>query len=231
MKWMTATDKLSWLDIICGGNMRQYSVIDRIILNIDAALSTVVGSQFQSRPNPAEGLETKTLTASDQKKSQGFMRVNHAGEVCAQALYRGQLAFAKEGATRDMLEKAALEETDHLAWTHQRLRELETHRSYLNFFWYMNSFCIGLVASRLGDKWSLGFVEETEAQVFMHLEGHLEAISKDDLRSRAIITKMRDDEAHHGACARHTGAVDLPLIVKRIMSAHAWVMKKIAYYI
>jgi ubiquinone biosynthesis monooxygenase Coq7 len=211
--------------------VRRYNLLDKIVMQIDGAVNTVLASQFQSRSNPADGLDEAPLSSSEQRKSQGYMRVNHTGEVCAQALYRGQLAFAKDDVTRDMLEKAAVEETDHLAWTHQRLQELDTHRSYLNFFWYINSFFMGMLASKIGDKWSLGFVEETERQVSEHLDDHLDGIAKDDLRSRAIISKMRDDEAEHGACANAAGAAQLPGLVIKLMTLHAGFMKKIVYFI
>jgi ubiquinone biosynthesis monooxygenase Coq7 len=211
--------------------MRRYSLIDKMIMQVDGVLNTVLATQFQSRPNPAADIEEQELTQDEKRKSQGYMRVNHTGEVCAQALYRGQLVFAKDGATADMLKQAAIEETDHLAWTHQRLKQLDTHRSYLNFFWYVNSFLTGMLAARFGDKWSLGFVEETEKQVSDHLTDHLEDMSLEDKRSRAIITRMREDEEHHGAQAKAAGASELPLLVKRLMTLQARVMKAITYHL
>lgn len=211
--------------------MRRYNLIDKVLMQFDGALNTVLATQFQSRPNPADDLVDGQLSAADKRQSQGFMRVNHTGEVCAQALYRGQLVFAEDDKTVAMLQQAATEETDHLTWTHQRLQELDTHRSYLNFFWYVNSFCMGMLAAKIGDRWSLGFVEETEKQVSNHLADHLDKLSIDDLRSRAIVEQMRVDEEHHGAQAQAAGAAELPLPVKKIMSWHALVMKKLAYYI
>lgn len=200
-------------------------------MQFDGALNTVLAVQFSSRPNPADGVTEHDLSSAEKRQSQGFMRVNHTGEVCAQALYRGQLVFAQDDKTAAMLQQAAIEETDHLAWTHQRLQELDTHRSYLNFFWYMNSFCMGMLAAKLGDQWSLGFVEETEKQVSAHLTDHLHQLSTADLRSRAIVEQMRHDEEHHGAQAKAAGASELPIIVRTLMSLHAWVMKKLAYSI
>ncbi len=211
--------------------MRHYSVLDKIIMQIDAAVHTVLAEQSASRPNPAQSVAECALSATDQRKSQGYMRVNHTGEVCAQALYHGQMVFTEDATTHTLLQQAASEETDHLAWTHQRLKELDTHRSYLNFFWYMHSFCLGMLASKCGDVWSLGFVEETERQVAAHLTGHLSALSTQDLRSRAIISAMREDEQRHGASAKAAGAADLPRPVKTLMAWHAFVMKQLAYYI
>lgn len=211
--------------------MRGYSFIDKVLMQVDAALNTILGSQFSSRSNPADGIVDGELSAADKRQSQGFMRVNHTGEVCAQALYRGQLLFAEDNNTTAMLQQAAIEETDHLAWTHQRLQELNTHRSYLNFFWYINSFCMGMLAAKCGDRWSLGFVEETEKQVSDHLTDHLKNLSPQDLRSHAIIKQMRVDEEHHGAQAQQAGATKLPSVVKTLMSCHAAMMKKLAYSI
>ncbi|PHQ78538.1 MAG: demethoxyubiquinone hydroxylase family protein [Coxiella sp. (in: Bacteria)] len=211
--------------------MRTLSFLDKIIMQVDGALNTVFSDQSQTRPNPADDVADVELTAEEQRKSQGFMRVNHTGEVCAQALYRGQLAFAKEGKTADMLEQAAIEETDHLAWTHQRLQQLDTHRSYLNFFWYVKSFGLGMLAAKCGDKWSLGFVEETERQVSDHLTSHLDRLPEADLRSRAIVEQMRDDEEQHGAQAKAAGAQELPTFVKCLMTLQSKVMTTIAYYL
>ena len=211
--------------------MRHYSLLDRIITRIDTGFNTVFSIQSASRPNPANDQPYQELSPKELRCSQGFMRVNHSGEVCAQALYRGQLVFAQNEFVHKMLIDAAIEETDHLAWTHQRLQELKTHRSYLNIFWYINSFCIGLLASKLGDQWSLGFIEETERQVSAHLTGHLDRLGPADLRSRNIVLQMRDDEEHHWASAKQAGAIDLPVIVKTLMRLHAKVLTTVAYYV
>ncbi len=211
--------------------MRHYTWIDAVLMKIDDALNTVFLRQQQSRPNPASGIEDSVLSAQERRQSQGFMRVNHSGEVCAQALYDGQLVLAKNQKTRDMLKTAAIEETDHLAWTHQRLQELETHRSYLNLFWYINSFVIGMIAAKCGDHVSLGFVEETERQVSDHLTSHLDRLPQQDARSRAIVAQMRLDEEQHGAAAQHAGAHELPTFIKQLMKLNAKVMTTLAYYL
>ena len=211
--------------------MRHHSLLDSIIARVDAGINTVFSVQLASRPNPANDQPCQDLSSTELRRSQVFMRVNHSGEVCAQALYRGQIVFAQNESVRTMLREAAIEETDHLAWTHQRLQELKTHRSYLNIFWYTNSFCIGLLASKLGDQWSLGFIEETERQVSAHLTGHLDRLGQADLRSRDIVLQMREDEEHHCASAQKAGAANLPTIVKTFMRLHAKVLTTVAYYV
>lgn len=210
--------------------MRHYTFLDNVLMKVDGALNTVFSKQPESRPNPASSIDDSELSAQERRQSQGFMRVNHSGEVCAQALYDGQLALAKNKKTREMLKQAAIEETDHLAWTHQRLQELDTHRSYLNFFWYVNSFAIGMIAAKCGDKISLGFVEETERQVSEHLTSHLDRLPQHDARSRAIVEQMRIDEEQHGAAAGRAGASELPSFVKYLMKLNAKVMTTLAYY-
>jgi len=210
---------------------RQFQLIDHVLGHLNDAMQTIFGEYQSARPNPAEMQPDHPLSADQIKQSVGYMRVNHSGEVCAQALYQGQLAVAKNEKTRDMLAKACDEETDHLAWTFERLQELKSHRSYLNVFWYTNSYLIGMVAGLFGDKWSLGFVEETENQVGQHLQGHLDRIAKDDKKSRAIIELMKEDEAHHGAAAAKAGAVTLPFVVKGLMRLQSKVLTTLAYYL
>lgn len=211
--------------------MRYYTWIDDILMKVDSALNTVCSHQPQSRPNPADDIKESALSSQQRRQSQGFMRVNHSGEVCAQALYDGQLVLAKNQKTRKMLKQAAIEETDHLAWTRQRLQELETHRSYLNLFWYVNSFLIGMIAAKCGDHLSLGFVEETERQVSDHLTSHLNRLPKQDRRSRAIVAQMRLDEEQHGQAAQRAGAHELPTPIKKLMKLNAKVMTTLAYYL
>lgn len=213
--------------------MRNYRLLDKIIAGVDAGINTVFLSQSASRPTPGDSklAQSQELSPSDKRRSQGFMRVNHSGEVCAQALYSGQLVFAKSERVRHMLAQAAIEETDHLAWTHQRLQELGAYRSRLNFFWYLNSFCIGLLASRLGDQWSLGFIEETERQVSLHLKGHLDTLKNADLRSQDIIAQMQADEEYHRVSAQSLGAAELPVVIKVLMQWHAKVLTTVAYYV
>lgn len=184
-----------------------------------------------SRQNPAEGVAEPGLTEQEKTHSAGLMRVNHVGEVCAQALYAAQSAFAKTPLTREQFQKAGEEEVDHLAWTADRLRELGSRTSLLNPLWYAGSFALGAVAARLGDPVSLGFVVETERQVEAHLDRHLDELPPNDLRSRAIVTQMRDDEAAHAEAAALLGAAELPLPVKKVMEAMAKVMTTAAYRI
>ncbi len=184
-----------------------------------------------SRPNPAQGVAEPGLTEQEKTHSAGLMRVNHVGEVCAQALYAAQSAFAKTPLTREQFQKAGEEEVDHLAWTADRLRELGSRTSLLNPLWYAGSFALGAVAARLGDPVSLGFVVETERQVEAHLDRHLDELPPNDLRSRAIVTQMRDDEAAHAEAAAQLGAAELPLPVKKVMEAMAKVMTTAAYRI
>jgi len=184
-----------------------------------------------SRPNPAVGVTEPGLTEQEKTHSAGLMRVNHVGEVCAQALYAAQSAFAKTPLTREQFQKAGEEEVDHLAWTADRLQELGSRTSLLNPLWYAGSFALGAVAAKLGDPVSLGFVVETERQVEAHLDRHLEELPPNDLRSRAIVTQMRDDEVAHAEAAAQLGAAELPLPVKKVMQAMAKVMTTAAYRI
>jgi ubiquinone biosynthesis monooxygenase Coq7 len=159
------------------------------------------------------------------------MRVNHAGEVCAQALYSGQALVARDPRIRDALQAAGAEERDHLAWCRERLDELDARPSLFTPLWYVGSFTLGVASGLAGDRWSLGFLAETEAQVEKHLDGHLERISPEDQRSRAILTQMRDDENRHGETGRALGAAELPLPVKRAMKGFSKVMTRTAYWV
>lgn len=210
---------------------RRHSVLDKIIQQIDSAVNTIAGEQQTRRTNPAAHIEEQIMGDADKKRAAALMRVNHTGEVCAQALYRGQLVFAKTKKTQDMLQEACCEETDHLNWTDARIKALESHRSYLNSFWYMNSFLMGMLASSCGDKWSLGFIEETEKQVAKHLDSHLGKLPKQDAKSRAVVKQMREDELHHGEAAAKAGGVSLPAPIKCLMSLHSKVMTTLAYYL
>ena len=212
-------------------SQRHYSFLDKIIVEVDNAVNTIFGSQSSKRPDPASQIENEPMSDIDKKHAAGLMRVNHAGEVCAQALYSGQLVCAKSRSTREMLEEARLEETDHLNWTDARIKALESHRSYLNSFWYINSFLMGMLVSTFGDKWSLGFIEETENQVAKHLDSHLGKLPLDDLKSRAVVEQMREDELHHGKAAIDAGGVSLPAPVKLLMNLHSKVMTSLAYYL
>ena len=206
--------------------------VDRLIIEFDTALRSVVGGANAGRPTPDSLSNTKySLDAAERKHAAGLMRVNHVGEVCAQALYQSQKLVARDPQIREMLEHSAQEEMDHLAWCETRLKELDSHTSYLNPFWYAGSFAIGLLAGLAGDKWSLGFVAETEKQVEAHLENHLEKLPIDDQRSRAIVDQMRIDEIEHGQAALHAGGVTLPEPIQKIMQTVSKIMTTTAYKI
>jgi ubiquinone biosynthesis monooxygenase Coq7 len=205
--------------------------LDSAICAFDRTLRTMSNVATASRPNPAVGVAEPGLTEQEKAHSAGLMRVNHVGEVCAQALYAAQSAFAKTPLTREQFQKAGEEEVDHLAWTADRLQELGSRTSLLNPLWYAGSFALGAVAAKLGDPVSLGFVVETERQVEAHLDRHLDELPPNDLRSRAIVTQMRDDEVAHAEAAAGLGAAELPLPVKKVMQAMAKVMTTAAYRI
>ena len=205
--------------------------LDSAICAFDRTLRTMSNVATASRPNPAVGVAEPGLTEQEKAHSAGLMRVNHVGEVCAQALYAAQSSFAKTPLTREQFQKAGEEEVDHLAWTADRLQELGSRTSLLNPLWYAGSFALGAVAARLGDPVSLGFVVETERQVEAHLDRHLDELPANDLRSRAIVMQMRDDEVAHAEAAAQLGAAELPLPVKKVMEAMAKVMTTAAYRI
>lgn len=211
--------------------LRQFNLLDKLLIELDSGLRTVFATVESTRPNPAFLLEESAFSAAQQRKSAGLMRVNHAGEVCAQALYRAQSVFARSDDVEAVLAQASQEEMDHLSWTHKRLVELNSHRSYLNVFWYTNAFFMGLLVSLLGDRWSLGFVEETEKQVTQHLQGHLGRLPDEDLKSRSIVETMREDEQRHSASASQAGAWSMPEFIKCLMAMHAKMMTTLAYYI
>lgn len=209
--------------------IRHHSPLGRALSAIERALGTVCGAAVESRPSPALAEAQSQLPEIDRKHVAGLMRVNHTGEVCAQALYDGQAALAHDPATREHLQAAAAEETDHLAWCAQRLRELDDRPSLLNPLWYAGSFTIGALAAALGDRTSLGFVVETERQVEAHLHEHLQRLPAGDARSRAILTQMRSEEAQHAANARARGGGDLPTPIPQLMRCASAVMKAVAY--
>ncbi len=208
------------------------SPIDRLILEFDTALRSVVGGANAQRPIPGSNLASNSgLDAAERKHAAGPMRVNHVGEVCAQALYQSQKLVARNPEIQEMLNHSGQEEMDHLAWCETRLQELGSHTSYLNPLWYAGSFAIGMAAGLAGDKWSLGFVAETEKQVENHLESHLEKLPKEDQRSRAIVDQMRIDEIAHGQAAKNAGGANLPEPIQKIMQAMSKVMTTPAYQI
>ena len=212
--------------------MRHYSALDALINQADYALRTLIGTPHTTeRPNPAATIPEVTLSAEEARHAAGLMRVNHAGEVSAQALYQGQALTARLDSVRASMERAALEENDHLAWTEQRLQELHAHKSLLNPLWYSGSFAIGALAGAIGDKWSLGFVAETEHQVVRHLTQHIQQLPARDARSLAILKQMKIDEAEHATAAIDGGAATLPTPVKKLMAAMSKVMTTSAYYL
>jgi ubiquinone biosynthesis monooxygenase Coq7 len=205
--------------------------MDRLLGAFDQALRTLFAKPRGTRPCPVVPAESTHLGAQEKSHAAALMRVNHVGEICAQALYTAQALATRNGALRASLERAAREETDHLAWTQARLDELGARPSLLNPLWYAGAFGLGLVAGRLGDPVSLGFIVETERQVEAHLQGHLERLPPADHASRAIVAQMKADEAAHAQSAQAAGAVELPAPVKMAMRAAAKVMTTTAHYI
>jgi ubiquinone biosynthesis monooxygenase Coq7 len=202
------------------------------MMSFDQALRTLAGRPLTTERNdPADDYDEAELGAAEKAESVSLMRVNHAGEVAAQALYQGQALTARLGDLRARLERAAAEENDHLDWCEKRVRALDGHVSYLNPLWYAGSFAIGALAGLAGDKWSLGFVAETEKQVIEHLAGHLKRVSARDRKSRAVIEQMKIDEAHHGAEARRAGGADLPGPIRGLMRLASGVMTHTAYWV
>ena len=211
---------------------RHYSTTDSLLLNLDQALRTLFGQpQVTERPNPAESMDETELDEQQRDHTARLMRIDHTGEVCAQALYQGQALTARDQATRDSMQRSADEENDHLAWCEQRVKELGGRLSLLNPLWYAGSFAIGATAGLIGDKWSLGFVAETERQVENHLQSHLDQISTEDQRSRAILEQMKVDEIEHGHKAMAQGGVDLPAPVKAGMKLASKLMTRSVYYL
>jgi len=211
---------------------RNYSDIDQLLLLLDKGISTVFGKPVTTqRPNPAVDLAHGNLTASDKEMAGRLMRINHAGEVAAQGLYQGQALTAKLPEMREKMERAALEENDHLAWCRQRTNELGTHTSYLDPLWYAGSAAIGAIAGIVGDKWSLGFVAETEHQVVKHLVKHLAKLPENDAQSKAILEQMKEDEGHHATTAIEAGAATLPRPVVKLMSLTSKVMTRTSYWV
>jgi 3-demethoxyubiquinol 3-hydroxylase len=207
------------------------SLADRVICELDGALRALTGQHHAQRPNPAEGLADADLEADAARHAAGLMRVNHTGEICAQALYQGQAFTARDDAVRDSLRRAAAEETDHLVWCEARLAELGSGPSVLNPAFYALSFAMGAVTGLLGDRVSLGFVEATEDQVCRHLERHLDSLPAEDEKSREIVRRMHEDEARHGAEALAHGGSEFPEPVKQAMTLLSRVMTETTYRI
>ncbi len=209
---------------------RHYSPADQLLINADKAIRTLFGKpEITERPYPAQDIEDTEINETDRSHIAGLMRINHSGEVCAQALYQGQALTAKLPKVRQSMERAAQEENDHLDWCNNRLQELGSHTSYLNPLWYAGSFAIGATAGMIGDKWSLGFVAETENQVVKHLEGHLQQLPEQDARSRAILEQMQQDEDQHRTTAIKAGGAELPTPIKKLMTITSKIMTTLAY--
>lgn len=205
--------------------------LDRLITVFDKGLRTLFAPAQSVRAVPGEALAAPELTAPERELAAALMRVNHTGEICAQALYQGQAMTARESGARQALEQAAQEETEHLAWTERRIDELGGRKSLLNPLWYAGSFAIGAAAGLLGDRWNLGFLAETERQVVAHLEGHLDRLPAADAKSRAIVEQMREDEARHATSAAHHGGGELPEPARRAMRLSSKVMTGTAFWI
>lgn len=211
---------------------RQLGPLDRLLSGIDSALrASVCAPSSASRPNPAAGIVEPELATHEKSHSAGLMRVNHAGEIAAQGLYQGHAVVARDSRIERQMLEAADEELDHLAWCEERIDELGSQPSMLRPLWFAGAWAIGAVSGVLGDKWSLGFIQETERQVSAHLAGHLDRLPAADTKSRAIVARMRDEEEQHGANARDAGAVELPVPVRRFMRLTAKVMTGAAYWI
>lgn len=213
---------------------RHYSLLDRMLVPLDQTLRTLFAAHVAARPYPAESLpETPEITDDEaaRKHAAALMRINHSGEIAAQALYQGQAFVSRADATRASLMEAAREETDHLAWCAERIRELGGRTSVLNPLWYAGSFAIGALAGLAGDRVSLGFVAETERQVVEHLDGHLQRLPASDARTRAIVEQMSEDEERHGRNATLAGGAELPGPVRTLMKLSAKVMTRTAYWI
>ena len=212
-------------------NRRNYTLVDKLLITLDQGCRSLFTHPQALRENPATSVEVDVLTSAEQRHSAGLMRINHTGEICAQALYQSQALTARTQQAKESMQQSAQEENDHLVWCYQRLAQLDSHTSYLAAFWYVMSFGVGACAGLVGDRWSLGFVVETEAQVVTHLDSHLKKLPAADLRSAKIINKMREDEAHHAIMAKAAGASELPFVVKMLMRGMAKLMTVTTYWL
>jgi ubiquinone biosynthesis monooxygenase Coq7 len=211
---------------------RHYGIIDQLIIRFDQHLTRHrTAEKAAGRVSPADAVPDATLNAAERQHVEGLMRVNHAGEVAAQALYQGQSLTSRDSVVRQTMYRSADEEIDHLDWCRKRLDELGGHTSYLNPLWYLGSFSIGTLAGLAGDKWSLGFIAETERQVVEHLQGHLQRLPEKDVKSRVILQQMMEDEMHHGTVAMTIGGIELPALVKSGMRLCSRVLTRTAYWI
>lgn len=204
-------------------------MFDQLIIEFDRGMRTLFAPASSARPHPDAGLVDVEMSDAERAHALGLMRVNHCGEVCAQALYQGQALTARDPIAKEALQQAAAEEVEHLAWTEHRIRELGGRPSVFNPLWYTSSLAIGVAAGLLGDKWNLGFLEETEHQVGAHLDSHLQELPEQDQKSRAIVEKMRDDELKHAQMAHEYGAAKLPLPIRGLMKLTSKVMTSTSY--
>jgi ubiquinone biosynthesis monooxygenase Coq7 len=204
--------------------------VDALLVVADEALRVLAGVAAARRESPGEG-EPEVAAEEIRRESAALMRVNHTGEICAQALYSGQALVARDSRVRAALQAAAADERDHLAWCRDRLSDLGSRRSLLDPLWYAGSFAMGVASAVAGDRWSLGFLAETEAQVERHLASHLERLSLEDRRSRAIVAQMREDEDRHGRMGRDMGGIELPYPVRRAMQSASKMMTRVAYWV
>jgi len=226
------TAQLHRFAIITAMKTRQLTPLDRLLASANNALRTVAAPAGRSaRLNPAENILDADLDARQKRHAAGLMRINHAGEVAAQALYQGHATVARDKNIEEQMQRAADEEFDHLAWCEQRIHELGEDVSKLSPFWYAGAYAIGAASGVLGDKWSLGFIAETERQVCAHLDSHLDSLPEEDAKSRAIVEQMRDEEEEHGENAIDAGAAELPAPIKGVMRLTARVMTKTAYWV
>ena len=205
--------------------------LDRLIIEFDKGLRTVLAPAHSVRPLPDRDQAETSLSAQEKRRAAALMRVNHSGEVCAQALYNGQALTARNAATENALREAAQQETEHLAWCEKRLGELGGHKSLLNPLWYAGSLAIGALAGALGDKWNLGFLAETEQQVGRHIEAHLQRLPPQDAKSRAILQQMHADDVRHATTAQQQGGAELPPPVRQAMQLSSKIMTKAAYWL
>ncbi len=211
---------------------RQLTPIDKLLAGVNNALRTVAAPAGRSaRQSPSDNVNAADLSANEMSHSAGLMRVNHSGEVAAQGLYQGHATVARDPDIEQQMKHAAEEEFDHLAWCEQRLTELGSGPSRLSPIWYAGAFTIGAISGTLGDRWSLGFIAETERQVCDHLTSHLDQLPAEDEKSRAVVEKMRDEEQQHGENAQDAGAAELPPPVRHLMQLTAKVMTKTAYWV
>jgi ubiquinone biosynthesis monooxygenase Coq7 len=206
-------------------------MLDKLIIEFDKGLKTLTASAHSARPHPDESTQETELSADEKRHAVGLMRINHCGEVCAQALYNGQALTAKNPQTVQALQQASKEETEHLAWCEKRIQELGGHTSLFNPLWYTGSFALGAIAGAIGDKWNLGFLAETERQVGAHLDKHLQELPTNDEKSRAILEQMKIDEAEHANTAIRLGGAELPKPVKAAMKQMSKVMTSTTYHL